>query len=306
MSSPSTVTTQVDGLADIAKRYLDALADGNFDRVPWSADVVLRSPLQRDRPLEGRCSVEAFFRPMVGHLGPIRFVETYVNQGQDTVIAEAYVGPLHVLDKFVIRSGEIVEQENVFDPRPALEAPARGGMSTDERAMLVEMLEASRDRLRAALCEAPDELWHRKPAGGGWSAAECAEHLVLSEESLLGIIRGRILAGPENPGIAVELRGKDGMVVQAMQNRSTRIRTFEFLEPRGQWAARETVMDAFLARRAVTLDYARTNRDPLHHLAAPLGETGLLDGYQWLLLLAAHTDRHVAQMQEALSGAAAQ
>ena len=60
-------------------------------------------------------------------------------------------------------------------------------------------------------------------------------------------------------------------------------------------------MAAFLPRRAVTLDYVRANRDPLHH-AAPLGDTGLLDGYQWLLLLAAHTDRHVVQMQEALRG----
>ena len=31
---------------------------------------------------------------------------------------------------------------------------------------------------------------------------------------------------------------------------------------------------------------------------APLGPLGDLDGYQWLLLLASHTDRHVAQMQE--------
>lgn len=153
---------------------------------PGRRDVVLRSPLHRDRLLEGRSSVEAFFRPMVGHLGPIRFVETYINHAQDTVIAEAYIGPLHVLDKFVIRSGQIVEQENVFDPRPALEAPAPGGMSADERGFLIEMLETSRDRLRAALCDAPEELWQRKPAGGGWSAADCAEHLVLSGARMEG------------------------------------------------------------------------------------------------------------------------
>jgi hypothetical protein len=36
----------------------------------------------------------------------------------------------------------------------------------------------------------------------------------------------------------------------------------------------------------------------LHHHFAPLGPLGDLDGYQWLLLLASHTERHVAQMDE--------
>jgi hypothetical protein len=302
MSLSSTVR-QINDPAAIAQPYLDALTDGNFARVPWSSDVVLRTPLRRDGPLQGRSSVEAFFRPMVGQLGPIRLVETYLNHRQDTVVAEAQIGPLHVLDKFVIRSGQIVEQENVFDPRPALETSAPGGMSADERALLMEMLETSRDLLSAALSEEPDELWHRKPVDGGWSGAECAEHLVLTEEFLLGTVRNQVLGGPEDPAIAVELRGKDGVVVQAMQDRTHRRKTFDALAPRGRWAGRELLRDAFLARRAATLDYARTSRDPLHHHAAPLGDAGLLDGYQWLLLLAAHTDRHLAQMREALTAA---
>lgn len=288
-------------MAAIPQRYFDALAHGDFSGVPWSADVVLRTPLRPEDPLAGRSAVEAFFGPMAGHLGPIRCVQTYVNDARDTVIAEAYIGPLHVLDKFVVRSGQIVEQDNVFDPRPVLDAPAAGGISAVERALLVEMLEASRDRLRIAIKGAPQELWQRKPASGGWSAAECAEHLVLSEEALLEMVRGKILETPANPGMAPELRGKDGIVVQAMRNRTVKRKTFDFLEPRKKWPDQLSALDAFLARRAETLDYARRNREPLHYHAAPLGDLGALDAYQWLLLLAAHTDRHLAQMQEALS-----
>jgi DinB family protein len=191
----------------------------------------------------------------------------------------------------------------VFDPRPALEAPAPGGMSADERALLVEMLEISRDRLRAALRDASDELWHRhrRPAGGGWSVAECAEHLVLSEEFFPGIIRGVILAAPENSSVAAKLRGIYNIVAPAMHDHSVKLETLPCLEPRGKWATRAVVTDAFLARRAVTLDYVRTTCDALHHHTARIGEMGLRDGYQWLLLLAAHTDRHVEQMREALS-----
>jgi hypothetical protein len=207
-----------------------------------------------------------------------------------------------VLDRFVIRSTQIVEEENVFHPRPALEGSAPGGMSADERALLVEMLEISRDRLRTTLRDASDELWHQRPAGGGWSAAECAEHLVLSEEFLPGIIRGVILAAPENSSVATKLRGIYSIVAPAMPDRSVKLKTLRCLEPRGTWATRAEVRDAFLARRAVTLDYVRTTCDALHHHVAHIGEMGLRDGYQWLVLLAAHTDRHVEQMREALSG----
>src|SRR5207253_5049208 len=134
----------------------------------------------------------------------------------------------------------------------------------------------------------------------GWSAAECAEHLVLSEEALLGIVRDQIIHTPPNPSFAVNLRGKDGIAVQAMKDRSARVKTIDSLEPKACWPDPRIALDAFLGRRAATLDYARNTRDRLHHHAQPFGKIGLLDGYQWLLLLASHTDRHVAQMHEAI------
>jgi hypothetical protein len=51
-------------------------------------------------------------------------------------------------------------------------------------------------------------------------------------------------------------------------------------------------------KRGATLEYVRQATDNLHHHFAPLGALGDLDGYQWLLLLASHTERHVAQMDE--------
>jgi hypothetical protein len=300
MSTPSSASNHTAGLAAIAHSYFTALSDGGFDRVPWSADVVLRTPLRPDAPLRGRSSVEAFFQPLVGQLGHIQILETYFNDAGDTVLVEASVGPLHVMDKFVFRDGQIVEQENVFDPRPVLDAPSPGGISADERALLVEMLQASRERMKELIKAAPANRWHEKPAGGGWSAAECAEHLVLSEDALLGLIRGQILKSPANPTMAVDLRGKDAVIVQAMQDRSQKATTFDFLEPRGTWPDQDSVLNAFLARRGETLEYCRDTRDPLHHHAAPLGQLGLLDGYQWLLLIASHTDRHIAQMESAL------
>ena len=172
-------------------------------------------------------------------------------------------------------------------------------MSEDERNLLVEMLETSRERVRAAIETVPEELWRRKPADGGWSAAECAEHLVLAEESFLDIIRNRVLASPTDPVFAVQLKGKDGVVVQAMQDCSVKHATFDFLMPKGAMADRRIAVDEFLRRRSGTLHYVRECSEPLHHHAQELGPLGLIDAYQWLLLIAVHSERHVPQIQSA-------
>jgi DinB superfamily len=173
-------------------------------------------------------------------------------------------------------------------------------MSSDERELLIEMLETSCRRVRAAIENAPDSVWGRKPADGGWSAAECAEHLVLAETTLLGVVREQVLGGPANPALAAELRGKDGVVVQAMQDRSVKHTTFDFLHPKGALADRRAALQAFLGRRAETIEYARTCAAAVHHHAAPLGPLGAINAYQWLLLMAAHSDRHVAQIEAAV------
>lgn len=85
-----------------------------------------------------------------------------------------------------------------------------------------------------------------------------------------------------------------------MNDRSCKTKTFEFLEPRGTYETSAFVLDAFLARRASTIDFVRRTKEPLHYHAAPLEGLRLLDAYQWLLLIAAHTDCHVEQMLEAL------
>ena len=283
----------------IAQAYFSALKDGNLARVPWAPDVVLRAPLAATNPLTGRAEVEDYLRPLAGNLGEVQMREIFISASRDAMAVEASVGPLHVLDKFVIRDGQIIEQQNFYDPRPVLDAPVPGGLTADERALLIEKLQSSRDRVRQFLKGRPQEELDRRPADGGWTALECAEHLVLSEEVLFRNVVDEILSGASNPALQLELQGRDGAIVAAMTDRSSKAKTFDALNPRGRYSAADLALDAFLARRAATLDFVRSSRAPLHYHAAPLEGLGLLDAYQWLLLIAAHTDRHVEQMRDA-------
>lgn len=265
--------------------------------MPWASDVVLRAPLAASNPLSGRQQVEDYLRPLAGNLGEVRIREIFISASRDAMAVEAIVGPLHVLDKFVIRDGQIAEQQNFYDPRPVLDAPAPGGLTGDERALLIEKLAASRERVRELLHTISPDALNRRPADGGWTALESAEHLVLSEEVLLHMIRD-ILSGTANPALPLDLQGRDGAIVAAMNDRSQKRKTVDALVPRDEYKTSASVLDAFLARRAATLDLVRGAVAPLHYHAAPLDGVGLLDAYQWLLLIAAHTDRHVEQMRD--------
>ncbi|MEO8055858.1 MAG: hypothetical protein ABI768_11940 [Acidobacteriota bacterium] len=57
-------------------------------------------------------------------------------------------------------------------------------------------------------------------------------------------------------------------------------------------------MRDFAANRAKTIEYVRTTQDDLRAHAAPHPEMGMLDGYWWIALLAAHAERHTAQIRE--------
>ena len=63
------------------------------------------------------------------------------------------------------------------------------------------------------------------------------------------------------------------------------------------------MVNAFTAARDTTVDYVKTTADDMRAHAAPHPVLKTLDGYQWLLLLSAHTARHTTQIEEVKTSA---
>jgi hypothetical protein len=277
--------------------------------VPWHPDVIFRGPLtpEAPAPLYGHAAVQAWFAGLYPALGRVEVIEHHIGDGRRSIATRADVhltrppSVLRVLDRFVVDdAGLIVEQENHFDPRPAMAADP-GVMTAQERDLLVDLLVSSQQTLVAAVAGLTATEWTLTPGADRWSIAQCAEHLMLSENGLVGMVRGQILATPAAPDAAQAVRGRDGIVVAAMRDRAQRSKTFPFLEPQTIAATPAAFVASFLTVRTATLRYVRETTDALHHHVAPLGPLGDLDAYQWLLLLASHTERHVAQIEEVKS-----
>jgi uncharacterized damage-inducible protein DinB len=174
-----------------------------------------------------------------------------------------------------------------------------GSMSPAERAYLVEQLETSKKDFLASIQGMSAAQWTFKPAPNAWSVQECAEHIILSEQFIFEGSQ-KILKTDAVPRPATSTADVDQKIVAGVKDRTNKVSAPEPLVPSRKFATPEDAAREFTARRAKTIEYAKTSSDELRvHLGQ--GPTGPMDGYQALLLLAAHSARHTAQIHEVQS-----
>jgi hypothetical protein len=130
-----------------------------------------------------------------------------------------------------------------------------------------------------------------------WTIAEIAEHIIVTENALFGLITGQIMKAPAPEG-KDNFRARDTGVVLAITNRSQKFTAPEIVRPNGRWKTRDELLTNFEKTRNQTIDFMRGNKDDLrgHFMENPL--MGVIDGYQWFLFAIGHSERHLAQLKE--------
>jgi len=182
---------------------------------------------------------------------------------------------------------------------PIASAQTAPGVSEKERAALVEYLTTMRDQVLADSAKLTPEQWNFKTAPERWSVGEVVQHLALAE-SLLFDLQQKTLTGP--PATAEQLaatKGKDDMIRKVIPDRTKKAQAPEPLQPAkaGDMGGQAAIVSAFRDRRNKTIEYASKTKDDLRGRVAD-SPVGPLDAYQWLLFMAAHSERHLAQLRE--------
>ncbi len=170
-----------------------------------------------------------------------------------------------------------------------------------ERQKAVAELEDSRQRLIVIVAPLTEAQWRYKPGPDRWSIAEVMEHLAVSEEAILGVVTGPLMSSPADPSRRSEVAGKDEAVLKMIPDRSVKFQAPEMLRPTGRFAAPADATAAFEKGRAATIEFVRTTGDDLRDHFYEHPAMRLLDGYQWILLDAAHSRRHTAQIEEIIA-----
>jgi hypothetical protein len=171
-----------------------------------------------------------------------------------------------------------------------------GEVTKADRDKLVDHLKKTEAAFLKSIDGVSDAQWAWKPAPDRWSVAEAAEHITKSEDLLRGMAEGT-LKTPATPEILAKTKGKDETILKAIPDRSQKFQAPEPLVPKGSFASKAALIDAFKAARAKTLAIAGGTTDLRAHAASglPLGE---MDTYQTILFLSAHTERHTKQIDE--------
>jgi hypothetical protein len=166
-----------------------------------------------------------------------------------------------------------------------------------ERERAMSELHAGRKLLLDAVDGLSEAQWTFKPAPDRWSVAEVAEHITLAEDFLFNASQ-QILTTPATPDKKAEVQGKDEIVLTKTLDRSRKGTAPEPLVPTHHWTTHQEMIEQYKKSRDRTIAYIASTQDELrsHFYKHPAYD--LLDAYQWLLFMAAHSERHILQLKE--------
>jgi uncharacterized damage-inducible protein DinB len=164
-----------------------------------------------------------------------------------------------------------------------------------DREKCAKYLEQTRDGVAAATKGLSEAQMKFKPAPDRWSVAETLEHIALAEDFLLQNVTDKIMKAPAGSADR-DVTKIDTMVLAMIPDRSHKAQAPPPLVPTGRWTPAQT-LDHFQKSRAKTIEFLQSTPDLREHVAdSPLGQP--MDPYEWMLFVAAHSERHTKQILE--------
>jgi hypothetical protein len=169
-------------------------------------------------------------------------------------------------------------------------------LAPEDLASGIKYLEKTRQGVVAATKGLSEAQLKFKPATNRWSVAEVTEHIAAAEDLLMTMIQGQVMKAPGRTE-AEDIKALDKMVLEKIPDRTAKAKAPEPLEPKNQFGSTQGSLKHFQESRAKTIAFLKATPDVrMHASESPLGKK--LDAYQWVLFIAAHSERHTKQIEE--------
>jgi uncharacterized damage-inducible protein DinB len=137
--------------------------------------------------------------------------------------------------------------------------------------------------------------WNFKQGPERWSVAQVMEHIAAAEDMLRGLTTEKVMVAPAAPDR--DVKHIDEMVVTMVTDRTHKADAPEPLRPVNRFGSPEEALKHFVESRAQTEEFLKKTPDlRAHAVDSPLGPK--LDAYEWVLFIAAHSERHTKQINE--------
>ena len=133
-----------------------------------------------------------------------------------------------------------------------------------------------------------------------WSVEDCLKHIAMAEMGLWKTVTGG-LTQPPNPEKRSEIKMNDEQLLKAIQDRSSKFQAIEQLQPQNTpFKSAAEALASFKENRSKVIDYVDNTQEDFrnHVIAFPVG---MMDAYQLVLFIAAHSNRHTQQIREVMA-----
>ncbi|MBV6646544.1 MAG: DinB family protein, partial [Cyclobacteriaceae bacterium] len=174
-------------------------------------------------------------------------------------------------------------------------AAQKGKISQSERAFIQNYLKITQEELVETLAKVGDDIWNKRPADGGWTVAECMEHIITAEGAIFMQLTKSLEAEANNE---LSTKAQDGWLLAKIADRGVKVNTP--LPPAGNGKSKSEMLAEFESSRSNIAEFLEDKSLQLrnHFGRSPYGPA---DAYQLLIVIAGHSMRHTSQIVEILS-----
>ncbi|HLG15181.1 MAG TPA: DinB family protein [Blastocatellia bacterium] len=173
-------------------------------------------------------------------------------------------------------------------------------LSKADRDRALAYLETTKKNIVEATRGLSEAQWNVKPSPFKWSVAQVMEHIAASEDYIRGIIENQVMKAPPAPDR--DLREIDSAVLARVPDRSITAQAPGPLRPTNRFATPEAALKHFLESRAKTEELLKNTPDlRAHAVDSQLAKK--LDAYEFILVIAAHSERRTKQLLEVKANA---
>jgi DinB superfamily len=172
--------------------------------------------------------------------------------------------------------------------------PATTSCTETDKARLLEALRQGGDAFLSSVAGVDEAACRLRPAENRWSVLECAEHVAVAEEVMLGLVTGdRKARDPAGPR-------RDDRILRSGTDRSTRFDASNQSQPRRRFSALAEAVAYYRAVRERTLRLVEQTEEDLRatEVKHPHHAVGVISTYECLLLMGSHAQRHALQIEE--------
>src|SRR5688500_6912879 len=166
-----------------------------------------------------------------------------------------------------------------------------------DREFALKYANDTRDDFVKQLTGLSDAQLNFRAGEGRWTIGEIAEHIIVTENALRGMITDGAMKSAVPSG-KEDFRINDVAVILAITNRQQKFSAPEQIRPNGRWKTTAEFLSNFETTRKQTVDYMKNVKDDMrsHFTNTPL--IGRTDAFQAFVFMIGHSERHLAQLKE--------